>query len=95
MQKFTGAGVFVTKWGTGGVGDGQFKYPCGVAVDGSGNIYVTDTDNNRMQKFAILDLFVTPEVPFGTVSVVVSIIAAVATYTGVKRLRFKTPTKTE
>ena len=34
--------VFVTKWGTQGLGDGQFSGPSGVAVDSSGNIYVAD-----------------------------------------------------
>ncbi len=42
---------FVLKWGSSGTGDGEFKYPRGVAVDGSGNVYVTDFDNNRIQKF--------------------------------------------
>ena len=34
-----------------GSGDGQFAYPYGVAVDSSGNVYVTDMNNNRIQKF--------------------------------------------
>jgi DNA-binding beta-propeller fold protein YncE len=32
--------------------DGQFMTPTGVATDGSGNVYVADTNNNRIQKFA-------------------------------------------
>lgn len=32
-------------------GDGQFQFPLGVAIDGSGNIYVSDTGNHRIQKF--------------------------------------------
>ena len=31
--------------------DGQFYYPFGVAVDSSGNVYVADSCNNRIQKF--------------------------------------------
>ena len=31
----------------------QFKYPCGVAVDGLGHIYVADTGNHRIQKFTM------------------------------------------
>jgi sugar lactone lactonase YvrE len=32
-------------------GNGQFYYPSGVATDSAGNVYVTDTLNNRIQKF--------------------------------------------
>ena len=42
---------FVTKWGSSGSGDGQFEVPFGVATDGSGNVYVADDVNDRMQKF--------------------------------------------
>ena len=42
---------FVTKWGSNGSGDGQFSNPHGVIVDSSGNVYVVDTSNNRIQKF--------------------------------------------
>jgi len=31
---------------------GQFNFPQGVAVDGSGNVYVVDEDNCRVQKFS-------------------------------------------
>ncbi|MBI2384697.1 MAG: hypothetical protein HYV14_01665 [Elusimicrobia bacterium] len=33
-----------------GKGPGEFRKPSGVAVDGEGNIFVADTDNNRVQK---------------------------------------------
>jgi DNA-binding beta-propeller fold protein YncE len=55
-----GAGVFVSSVAT-ATGpynkkvcseDGQFMTPTGVATDGSGNVYVADTNNNRIQKFA-------------------------------------------
>ena len=44
--------VPITKWGTPGNGTGQFEQPQGVAVDSSGNVYVADTDNDRIQKFS-------------------------------------------
>ena len=37
--------------GSYGWGDGQFRYPRGVAVDGAGNVYVADTYNHRVQVF--------------------------------------------
>ncbi len=42
---------FVTKWGSQGSGDGEFTNPVGAAVDSSGNVYVADTGNHRIQKF--------------------------------------------
>jgi len=41
----------VAAWGDSGSGNGQFFYPQGVAVDASGNVYVVDTANRRIQKF--------------------------------------------
>ena len=37
--------------GTGGIAANQLYYPTGVYVDGSGNIYVADEGNNRIQKW--------------------------------------------
>jgi DNA-binding beta-propeller fold protein YncE len=51
IQKFTSKGKFITKWGSLGDGEGQFRTPNGIAVDSKGNIYVADTYNNRIQKF--------------------------------------------
>jgi tripartite motif-containing protein 71 len=52
-------GIFVTKWGSFGSGDGQFNTPEGVAVDGSGNVFVADYGNDRIQKFTNTGTFVT------------------------------------
>jgi DNA-binding beta-propeller fold protein YncE len=35
------------------VGDGQFFEPQAIAVDGAGNVYVSDTGNHRIQKFDV------------------------------------------
>ena len=43
--------TFVSKWGTEGTGDGQFKNPRGVAVASDGSVYVADGNNHRIQKF--------------------------------------------
>jgi Tol biopolymer transport system component len=42
---------FVTKWGSYGGGDGELNYPDVIAVDSSGNVYVADSYNHRIQKF--------------------------------------------
>src|SRR6478735_6112543 len=38
-------------WGTSGNGPLQFKRPYGVATDGSGHVFVADSDNERIQEF--------------------------------------------
>jgi tripartite motif-containing protein 71 len=45
------------KTGVSGTEDGQFQSPYGVAVDASGNIYVSDSSNNRVQKFTSFGTF--------------------------------------
>jgi DNA-binding beta-propeller fold protein YncE len=44
--------IFVLAWGSEGSGDYQFGYPRGIAADASGDIYVVDSWNDRIQKFA-------------------------------------------
>jgi DNA-binding beta-propeller fold protein YncE len=41
----------VTTWGRLGSGNGQFRFPHGVAVDGQDTVYVADRDNHRIQQF--------------------------------------------
>jgi tripartite motif-containing protein 71 len=43
--------MFVKKWGTLGIGDGQFHTPYGIDVDSTGNVWVADRNNARIQKF--------------------------------------------
>ena len=49
---------FLLSWGSKGTGDGQFSEPNGIAVDSSGNVYVTD-GNSRVQKFSSSGTFIT------------------------------------
>jgi tripartite motif-containing protein 71 len=79
VQKFdTSTNVLpqlVNKWG-GGLGPGhasspqaqepgQFRSPWGIAVDGIGDVYVTDTGNQRVQKFDRDGNFITQWGGFG------------------------------
>jgi DNA-binding beta-propeller fold protein YncE len=43
--------LFVSGWGSYGSGDGQFYNPGRIAVDPSGNVFVGDFGNNRIEKF--------------------------------------------
>lgn len=43
--------VALAPWGTAGTGTGQLEHPYGLATDGSGNTWVTDTVNNRVVEF--------------------------------------------
>lgn len=45
------SGDELAHWGSHGSGPGQFDRPQGVAADASGNVYVTDTYNHRVQVF--------------------------------------------
>jgi sugar lactone lactonase YvrE len=56
VQKFSSNGIFLNQVGDGapvsGNGPGRFNQPHGVAVDLSGNLYVADAGNCRIQKFS-------------------------------------------
>ncbi|MEZ4651037.1 MAG: SdrD B-like domain-containing protein [Candidatus Eisenbacteria bacterium] len=42
---------YVLEWGSPGALDGEFDSPHGIAVDSNCNVYVVDTNNDRVQKF--------------------------------------------
>jgi len=49
---------FQAAWGSFGNGTGQFHIPTGVAIDSSGNVYVADTGNDRIEKFTSTGTFI-------------------------------------
>jgi DNA-binding beta-propeller fold protein YncE len=46
------SGNYVTQFGSGGTGLGQFQKTTGLAIDAAGNFYVSDQFNLRVQKFS-------------------------------------------
>ncbi|MDX6616941.1 MAG: hypothetical protein QOD60_2032, partial [Solirubrobacterales bacterium] len=54
---------FSGKWGSTGSAPGQFNNPTAVAVGPSGNVYVSDAANNRVQEFSPNGAFINA---FGT-----------------------------
>ena len=51
IHKLDSQGQLLAKWGGFGAGDDQFSYPVAVVVDREGYIYVSDRNNDRIQKF--------------------------------------------
>lgn len=52
VSTFAGSGSQGINTGAVAAASATFKYPCGVAVDGSGNVYVADTYNNMIRKIS-------------------------------------------
>ena len=53
VQEFTLDGTFRAMWGAAGGGDGQFYGPTSIAADRSGNAYVGDPFQHRVQEFVL------------------------------------------
>jgi surface protein len=47
----TDSSATITTHGSSGTGDGQFGFAYGITTDSSGNVYVADSQNHRIQKF--------------------------------------------
>jgi len=52
IVKLDAEGRVVARWGSWGEGVGQMRTPHDIAVDASGNVYVADLDNNRVQRYS-------------------------------------------
>jgi sugar lactone lactonase YvrE len=57
---------FAFTWGTFGTGESQFSNPAGLALDSSGDLYVADSSDHRIQKFDAAGNFLTQWGTFGT-----------------------------
>jgi len=51
VKKFSLGGDFLSKFGSGGIGDGQFVYPVGLTFNSKNLLYVVDRYNYRVQVF--------------------------------------------
>ena len=50
--------TYASTFGSSGSGNGQFSTPINTAIDGEGNIWVTDYGNNRFEKFSAKGTFI-------------------------------------
>lgn len=52
VDVFTESGTPISSFGSPGSGPGQLSYPTGIALDSSGNVYVGDNGNKRIDEFS-------------------------------------------
>jgi DNA-binding beta-propeller fold protein YncE len=51
VWEFSPTGDELAHWGSGGSGPGQFSYPEGIAIDAAGTLFISESNNNRVQMF--------------------------------------------
>lgn len=59
VQEFSLSGSYLGQWGTYGHGNGQFDVASGIAVNSSGDVYVTDFGNKRVEEFSPSGAYIT------------------------------------
>jgi RHS repeat-associated protein len=50
--------LYNSQFGSAGSGAGQFSVPIGMAIESSGNIWIADSSNNRLEKFTASGTFI-------------------------------------
>jgi hypothetical protein len=58
QEKYENFYTFHFKFGSNGIGDGQFMRPHDLAFDSSGNVYISERELNNIQKFDSNDTFI-------------------------------------
>jgi peptidylamidoglycolate lyase len=51
VVKFSATGEYLLEWGKKGDKESEFNIPHGISLDGNGNVYVADRENNRVHVF--------------------------------------------
>lgn len=72
IVKFSAAGKYLFEWGRKGDKESEFNIPHGITLDDSGNVYVADRENSRIQMFDSTGKFIRQfsDKSFGAISAV-------------------------
>ena len=52
IQKFTGGGRFISRWGTEGTSVGQLRGPRGITSNSSGKLFIAEEGSKRIQIYS-------------------------------------------
>ena len=66
ITTIAGTGIYAYGGDNGAATSAQFRYPYGVAVDASGNVYIADNSNNRIRKVTVSTGIITTIAGTGT-----------------------------